>query len=116
MRLLERCDELWTLPEIGYRFANPERVLVGTGRSLGRAPDWPHGLLDPLMFESSVDYHLDTHEDMIEQELLKPGEVHVPDASVDALVVCRSSTTATIRSRPRPRSSASRPVSSRSEE
>jgi hypothetical protein len=129
------------LPEIGYRFANPDAVLVapradaaaeidrleavvgpvplafrvfcevvGSVDLSGEHPDWQQRLLDPLMFDASVDYCLDTYEDMLEQGILKPGDpfaldfapddlhkadisggppyaVRVPDASVDAFVV-----------------------------
>ena len=128
------------LPEIGYRFARPDAVLVppapdavaqldrleaavgaiplalrvfcevvGTVDLSGSHPEWPHELLDPLMVEVSVDYTLDTREDMIAEGELRPDEpfdielapddlhkadisggapyaVRVPDAGVDALV------------------------------
>ena len=34
--------------------------LVGSVDLSGSHPDWPHELLDPLMFEASADFFLDT--------------------------------------------------------
>jgi hypothetical protein len=84
--------------------------VVGSVDLSGAHPKWAHTLLDPLMFEASVDYYLDTRSDMIEQGVLGPDEpfeldfapddlhkadisggppyaVRAPDASVDGLVV-----------------------------
>jgi hypothetical protein len=84
--------------------------VVGSVDLSGEHPEWPHQLLDPLMFETSVDYWIDSHEDMREQGAITDAEpyeldfspddlhkadisggapyaVRVPDASADALVV-----------------------------
>ena len=81
--------------------------LVGTVDLSGSHPDWPHELLDPLMFEASADFFLDTFEDDEDREPgdafeleFAPDDLHkadisggapyairVPDPCVDGLVV-----------------------------
>ena len=84
--------------------------VVGSVDLSGAHPRWPHALLDPLMFDASVDLSLDTRDDMIEQGVLTADEpfdldfapddlhkadisggmpyaVRVPDAGVDGLVI-----------------------------
>jgi len=83
---------------------------IGSVDLSGEHPDWPSGRLDPLMFEASADYYVDTYRDMIEQRVLTPGEpfeldfapddlhkadisggppyaIRVPNAGVDGIVV-----------------------------
>lgn len=113
-RNLERLRD--RLPELGYRFERPDRVLVtppddvavqiarvesvigalplavaafwrnvGSVDFAGEHPDWPHELLDPLMFELSADYAVDTYEDMVEQGVHRPGDPFAVDFAPDDL-------------------------------
>jgi hypothetical protein len=58
---------------------------VGAVDLSGEHPNWPHGLLDPLMFEMSADYAVETYEDMVEQGIHQPGEPFAVDFAPDDL-------------------------------
>jgi hypothetical protein len=58
---------------------------IGSVDLSGEHPDWPHRLLDPLMFELSADYAVDTYEDMVEQGEHRPGDQFRLDFAPDDL-------------------------------
>lgn len=59
--------------------------IVGSVDLNGKHPDWPHRLLDPLMFEASADYYIDTFNDMIDQGVQTPHEPFLLDFAPDDL-------------------------------
>jgi hypothetical protein len=84
--------------------------LVGAVDLSGEHPDWPHEVLDPLMFEASADHYLAMHADVRDEGRLAedgqleldfapddlhkadvsggpPYAVRAPDASVDGFVL-----------------------------
>jgi hypothetical protein len=58
---------------------------VGAVDLSGEHPDWPHDLLDPLMYEMSADYTVETYEDMVAEGAHRPGEPFDVDFAPDDL-------------------------------
>jgi hypothetical protein len=58
---------------------------VGSVELSGKHRDWPHRLLDPLMFEASADYYVDTYADRVEEGDLDRTEPFDVDFAPDDL-------------------------------